>query len=193
MIPRSPFFAVAICVLLFGCERSVELLLATAPNTPVVVQPTIRPGMDTAIATNIFIEIVGYSQQSSGCYTIAIASESTNDRYEPDDTRAAAAQITTDSVVQRRFMQAAEHDWIKFEAIQGKSYTIPVSLPTEVYHQDAVFEVYDEANPWKEVVSGASYVQPATYSATKSGAVRIDIHGSNVQSAMAYTASVKTK
>ena len=47
------------------------------------------------------------------------------DAYEPDDTPANAKQIPTDGTIQtHNFDKAGDVDWIKFDAIEGKTYTI---------------------------------------------------------------------
>ena len=47
------------------------------------------------------------------------------DQYEPDDTPQDAKQIPTDGTVQtHNFHQQGDVDWIKFTAVEGKTYTI---------------------------------------------------------------------
>ena len=131
----------------------------------------------------MFLDFSGSAATSSGAYKIAISVDTAGiDKYEPDDSRAQATLITTDSVAQSHYLQAGEHDWLKFKADSGKAYKIAIGG-----FNGGIFYVYRDS-------ASATYMDLAytfgTFKASKSGTMLIDLAGKTSTSSGAYTVAV---
>jgi predicted metal-dependent phosphotriesterase family hydrolase len=132
----------------------------------------------------MFVDFSGYSTSYTGAYKIAISVDTTGvDKYEPDDTRAQATLITTDSVSQSHYLQAGEHDWLKFKADSGKTYKVTIGN-----FSDGRFYVYPDSASTSYLLSTTS--TSGSVKATKSGTMFIDFYGYSTSYSGAYKIAV---
>jgi hypothetical protein len=74
----------------------------------------------------------------------------TPDSYEPDNVRGASKDIATDGVAQQHNITASDSDWVKFNAVTGKSYLVSVSSLATVY-----LYIYDSVGTQVAYTSGS--------------------------------------
>ncbi|MGD9100308.1 MAG: C25 family cysteine peptidase, partial [Anaerolineae bacterium] len=84
----------------------------------------------------------GYSATGSVVVVTAISTGAAGDVYEDDDTCGAAKTVATDGTVQTHtFHDQGDNDWVKFDALAGKTYVVQVdNVGAGV---DAVISLYD--------------------------------------------------
>jgi hypothetical protein len=132
----------------------------------------------------MFIDFAGNTSTASGAYTVAVSVDLTGtDKYEPDNTLAQATLITTDSVAQSHYLQAGEHDWVKFNADSGKIYKVTIGN-----FSNGQFCVYSDstANRYSLYTSSPS----GSVKALKKGPMFVDFSGILSSYSGAYTIAV---
>jgi len=131
----------------------------------------------------IFADISGYYSSSTGSYSLSVAVDTAGvDKYESDDTRAAAKPITVDGVAQKHFLQVGEHDWMKFPVVAGKVYNVKVSDFTDGY-----IKVYSDSLASSYAASGYT---SAKVTASATGTMFLDFSGYYGSSSGSYSISV---
>ncbi len=71
-----------------------------------------------------YIKVIGNDSTESGFYEITLADSPVADVYEDDDTKEDAGIIDDDTLQSHTLHIGGDVDWLKFEAVAGKTYTI---------------------------------------------------------------------
>jgi hypothetical protein len=120
-----------------------------------------------------------------GAYSVRAWSDTTGiDTYESDDTRATASLIPTDGTVQSHFLDAGEHDWVKFHADSGKHYDITLTDTAS----NKRYRVFPDSGAIASTDSAASSI---SWQAPRTGSVFLDLVGTSAQASGHYGISVK--
>ena len=109
----------------------------SATQIPTVVPPTSTPEPPTPTNTRV-IPLITPSPRPSPTPREAFAPDS----FEPDDSWADASLIQVGETQTHNLHVEGDHDWVFFEAQQGRAYVIETS--NLAYEIDTVVELYDQ-------------------------------------------------
>ena len=96
---------------------------------------------DATAGTTYLLKYYTYQGATSGAYQFGLF-QCTQDAYENDDTLASAKTIAVGETQPRNHCED-RHDWAKFTAVQGTSYTITTTNGPNVY-----LTMYDGVSPY---------------------------------------------
>jgi hypothetical protein len=110
------------------------------------------------------------------------------DSYEPDGSPATAKSITTDGTAQSRSLTYADTDWVKFDAVNGMTYTIQTfsNLDTYMYlyQPDGTTLIAQDDD------SGTGFNAMIVWACTQGGTYYFAVRGFTVTMTGNYTVSV---
>ena len=168
-VPDSVLFGASVSLMLYNDTTFVQSIGSYVYNTGSyawTVPSGIYSGSKYRIrmVSSLSSDLFGYSPY----FTI---SGVTPDAYEPDNSRGAAKAITADGTVQKRNITPGDTDWVRFDAIAGKTYLASVntsSSSTEVY-------LYVIDSLGNSLVSRSGSQVSATYVPSRSGTLYIRV------------------